>query len=162
MKMGFVCFICFIELNQSCDLLSHIRVFHSGDKIGEYKCLVDNCSRCFSSLNSFRKHIKIHNNIIHNSGLGTFINLPTDNSTSQSNSGDQPSTSQINEVQLNGQFLNETYFKESVHNECISLISKWYNESVIPKNKVQTLINDISSMQENNINILKNNVLHCK
>lgn len=33
--------------------------------------------------------------------------------------------------------------------------------SVVPKNTVQILINDISSMQENNIRILKNYVLHC-
>jgi len=118
--MGFVCFICFVELNQSSDLLSHIRLFHSGDKIDENKCLVVNCSRCFSSLNSFRKHIKIHTN----SCLSTYINLPTENSIPQSNSEDQPSTSQFNEVHLNDQFLNGTYFKESVHNECISLISK--------------------------------------
>ncbi|CAI6367011.1 unnamed protein product [Macrosiphum euphorbiae] len=39
-------------------------------------------------------------------------------------------------------------------------ISKWYNESVIPKNKVQTIISDVSMMQEMNISILKNEVLN--
>jgi len=60
----------------------------------------------------------------------------------------QTSTSQFNEVQLNDQFLNVTYFKESVHNKRISFISKWYNGSVVSMNKVQILINDISSTQE--------------
>lgn len=38
-------------------------------------------------------------------------------------------------------------------------MSKWYNESVVPRNKVQTLINDVNSFNENCLQTLKTKVL---
>ncbi|CAI6356367.1 unnamed protein product [Macrosiphum euphorbiae] len=42
----------------------------------------------------------------------------------------------------------------------ISVISKWYNEAVVPRNKVQGLINDINVFNSNCMEVLKNKVLN--
>jgi len=51
-------------------------------------------------------------------------------------------------------------FNEVVTEGAVQLISKWYNEAVIPRNKVQDLINDIKLINLNSIHILKNEVLN--
>jgi len=42
-------------------LFLHFKVFYVNN-ITFYKCLEDNCLRSFSSLNSFKKHVKCHIN----------------------------------------------------------------------------------------------------
>lgn len=152
--MGFTCFICFMNFNLNSDLLLHIRLFHSYDHINNYKCLVDNCLRTFDTLNSFGKHIAC----CHQATVTpkTLNNVPFLNNITYSNDNDSHSTDELTDetsVTINS-------FKHNVHNKSIIFISKWYNESVIPKNKVQTIINDVNMMQETNISILKNEVLN--
>lgn len=50
-------------------------------------------------------------------------------------------------------------FKKKISFETIKFVSKWYNESIIPKKKVQSLINDINLMNESYMKILKNEVI---
>ena len=51
-------------------------------------------------------------------------------------------------------------FNEVVTEGAVQLMSKWYNEAVIPRNKVQNLINDIKLINLNSIDILKNEVIN--
>lgn len=146
--MGFTCFICFMNFNFNSDLLLHIRLFHSYDHINDYKCLVNNSLKTFDTLNSFGKNIECHQAIVTPKTLNyvPFSNNITNSYDNDSHSIDEP-TDEIS-VTIN-------FFKHNVHNKSIIFINKWYNESVIPKNKVKTIINDVNMMQETNISISK-------
>jgi len=142
-----------MNLNLYSDLLLHLRLFHSYDSITNYKCLVDDCLRTFDTLNSFGKHIKCHQTIDKPKAFHCvpFLNKITNNNDNNNHYINEP-TDETSET------INS--FKDSVYNESIMFISKWYNESVIPKNKVQAIISDVSMMQKKNISILKNEVLN--
>jgi len=50
-------------------------------------------------------------------------------------------------------------FKNLVTEDGIMLISKWYNEAVVPRNKLQILINDLNGFNDKCMQILKKEVL---
>jgi len=50
-------------------------------------------------------------------------------------------------------------FKELVTRDAIVLVSKWYNEAVVPRNKLQTLVNDINGFNDKCMQVLKKEVL---
>lgn len=157
------CFVCSNNFNCPIALLRHIKLFHCFDEIAEYKCLEAKCHRIYSSFDSFSKHCKSHN-FVHqqpldniptpsNVPLNLILNTDNDNSLSISVLGDHSEITDDQEITVNK-------FKEIVTGDAITLMSKWYNESVVPRNKVQTLINDVNSFNENCLQTLKTKVLH--
>lgn len=55
------CFLCnkyFVSINF---LISHFNINHDLKSVPEYICKENDCFRSFSSLNSFKKHLKSHN-----------------------------------------------------------------------------------------------------
>lgn len=56
-----ICFIYLAEHFSYLDFTKHFELlFYSFDNITKYKCIEPLCDRVFSSLNSYRKHIKNH------------------------------------------------------------------------------------------------------
>jgi len=67
-------------------------------------------------------------------------------------SNEQPEISSCSNISIKA-------FKNLVTEDGIMLISKWYNEAVVPRNKVQILINDLNGFNDNCMQILKKEVL---
>lgn len=139
-------------------LFLHFKVYHANN-ITFYKCLEDNCLRSFSSLNSFKKHVKSHTN---NSPI-----LHDFNNISNNNDFELPDSTIINVVNdnvLNESINIETYnsdgnYESFINNKAVELLSKWYNESGFPRNKVQSIINDITKFLNEIVPPLKTEVV---
>lgn len=150
------CFVCFSNLINFNLLLLHLKTYHSS-YITVYKCLETNCSRSFSSLNSFKKHIKLHEP----------TNVETLNENFACNSQDvnavsitdEPTSHNVNynESVSTPHFDTESYDKK-VYNKSLQLLSKWYNESGLPRNKVQGIIDDITDFLSDIVVPLKNEI----
>ena len=54
------CFKCDMACETTNNLLLHLKRVHSLQKKDLYKCTVDDCSRIYNSLDSFRKHSSTH------------------------------------------------------------------------------------------------------
>ncbi|KAE9530469.1 hypothetical protein AGLY_010931 [Aphis glycines] len=123
------------------------------------QCLEVNCNRIYSSFDSFSKHCKSHN-FVHKQPLD---NIPTPSNIPLNLYNDDDSCISVlndHSAITDDQEITIAMFKEIVTGDAITLMSKWYNESVVPRNKVQTLINDVNSFNENCLQTLKTKVLH--
>lgn len=137
------CFKCLSNLANFNLLFLNFKVYHANN-ITFYKCLEDNCLRSFSSLNSFKKHVKPH---INNSPISHDLN-----NISNNNHFDLPDASIINIINdnvidesINVETDNSDNYESFVNNKAVGLLSKWYNESGLPRNKVQSIMNDITT-----------------
>jgi len=155
------CFLCLNNFDSQSHLLRHITLFHSFVNITEYKCLEDNCFRIFSSFNSFRKHLKTHANfeeIISDNVIPTdFIN---DINIEQISCTNENCTSKNCEHETNHSEISIDSFHEIVTGDAVNIMAKWYNEAVVPRNKVQSFINDIKLINLNSMQLLQNTVLN--
>lgn len=154
------CFICLVNFNFQSHLLRHITVFHSFVSITEYKCLEDNCLRIFSSFNSFRKHLKTHANFEGISDNVTPIDFINDKNIEQNCYTNNNSTSENCEEEINNSEISIDSFNEIVTGDAVNIMAKWYNEAVIPRNKVQSFINDTKLINLNSMQLLQNTVLN--
>jgi len=58
------CFKCFVCLNSFKDLIRHLKLFHSFEKIIEYKCIESLCFRSYDSFDSFSRHLLTHTTVL--------------------------------------------------------------------------------------------------
>lgn len=147
------CFICFVCLNSFKDLIMHIKLFHSFENNLEYKCIESSCSRRYNSFDSFSRHL-----LTHTVGIQEFCN----NLHTQPQQIIDTLNCEINEeldIIPFCEIFNEE-FKEQINRDAIILISKWYNEAVVPRNKLQILVNDLSGFNDNCMQVLKKEVVH--
>jgi len=149
------CFICSDTLNSPLDLLRHIKLFHCFDRIAEYKCLEPDCHRTYNSFDSFSKHTKGHINV----GFQQLENILPNNTSINIIKGTNNDKIDISEIVIPNLDVTVDAFQKIVTMNAVSVISKWYNEAVVPRNKVQGLINDINVFNSNCMEVLKNKVL---
>lgn len=143
----FSCFLCDSQFVQSSHLLIHLNIFHNSKSIKEFKCKQPNCFRIFGSLDSFKKHINSHplisikNNIIIDQEMNVDNYPPIlTNSTIPSNFSVICEPLEEIDPSFSAQdSLNEKKIQKNV----INLVSKWYCNSAIPRNMVQTLLDDV-------------------
>lgn len=141
------CFICMEIFNSQLNLLRHISQYRSSNNIDSLQILELECYRVFSSFNSFRKHLKTHN-------------IPCNDALVTIEPQEPIVNSELNNISVDSSELTVETFNEVVTEGAVQLISKWYNEAGIPRNKVQDLINDIKLINLNSIHILQNEVLN--
>lgn len=155
-----VCFLCSKEVCSINTLFKHFKIFHSNSIISNYKCYVSNCQRLFDSLNSYRKHLKLHDENQFNEIQHLNFN---DNTTfcSQNNHKiqDDYNTHNQTNLKIENTEISLENFKNSVSNDAIQLMSKWYNKSVIPRKHIQFLIEDIIFFQTH-LTFLKDEVIN--
>jgi len=81
----FSCFICDSNFEVVNHLVIHLNIYHDIKAISEFICKVSNCFRSFGTLNSFKKHLNIHNCIptqsVHYLNLNKSSNTSTLKST---------------------------------------------------------------------------------
>lgn len=69
-------------------------------------------------------------------------------------------TSEICEREINCSEISIDSFHEIVTGDAVNIMAKWYNEAVVPRNKVQSFINDIKIININSMKLLQNTVLN--
>jgi hypothetical protein len=158
--MKLVCFLCFKEVSSNNQVFKHFKLFHSNCIISNYKCYVTNYQRLFDLLNSYRKHLKIHdeNQFIEVQYLNFNDNKTINPQNNHKTQDDSNTDSQTNLKDENIE-LSIKNFKNSISNDAVQLISKWYNKSVIPRKHVELLIEDIN-ISQTHLNILKDEVIN--
>lgn len=142
------CFLCdkfFASVNF---LTSHLNIEHDIKCITEYICKENECFRSFSSLNSFKKHIKQHNIYNNVAPIVTVDHVPNMSSSDIENNElyimKKESNTSINEKLNNNKIdrnISETTLKdvkETVEAHALSLSCKWYGQLGVPRNKVGT------------------------
>lgn len=162
------CFLCnkfFATVNF---LTSHFNIQHDIKNITEYICKENECFRSFSSLNSFKKHLKQHNIYNNVAPIVSVDHVPNMSSSTIENNepystGNESSTfinetPNINNIDRN---LSETTLndvKETVEAYALSLSCKWYGQLGIPRNKVQDILDDVQFFMQSCLSILKLNI----
>jgi len=151
------CYKCFSIINTFDQLFLHIKVYHPHDTT-PFKCLESNCYRVFDSLKSFKKHTRVHfiNNPINIHHVSTFSpNQPT-NSVQPVDI--EPNIFPAVEISTKNNQIED--FELCVFNKALCLLSKWYVESGVPRNKIQLIIDDFTDFIYDCLPHLKNEVLN--
>lgn len=163
------CFLCKETVYSVNSLLTHFNVKHYINSFTIFKCGEHGCIREWSSWNSLRKHLLGPNHNFplwptttkhaHIQSNTEFIDklIPyVDNHHKNTNICETFSKENINKDSLIT--LNE--FKSLVRNQCDAFIAKLYNRSSIPRNHIQSIIDDSTLFLTNGyIPILKEKVL---
>lgn len=147
------CYYCGDNFSSAKKFLHHFRLSHSLLSHTEYRCGEVQCFRIFSTYDSFRKHISKHfnelyksNNTISENNLNCTVKLQ-----SQANCLNDidtiPETDFISESNL---FKAED-LKKMLSKEIKIFISEMYNNSLIPRNFVQYVIDKVKTIFCNQI-----------
>jgi len=160
-----ICWICESNFLETKFLISHLDIFHDLNCITEFKCKEPNCYRTLSNLNAFKKHLKSHNDVFSSRVASSTCNISGSNSFLINHNVSYTNLLTNETVDKNyipcSEDTNNTLnkFKEMLQLNSILLASKWYNESGIPRNKVQELLDDVQSFIYSTLTVLKKKVL---
>jgi len=149
------CFKCFSQFSNYDLLFLHLKVYHPG--VSPFKCLESNCFRTFNCIKSFKKHVKVHGN-----NFNIEQTIPNKKNAQPLpieplNVGYETDNFNINNCKATNNNIIENY-ESFVYNKALVLLSKWYNESGVPRNKIQTIIDDFTSFLNDFLPQLHNNV----
>jgi len=149
------CYKCFLIINTFDQLFLHIKVYHPHDTI-PFKCLESNCYRVFDSFKSFKKHTRVYsNNPININYSSTFSPNQPINSVQPVDI--EPTIFPAVETSTKNNQIED--FELCVFNKALCLLSKWYGESGVPRNKIQLIIDDFTDFINDCLPQLKNEVL---
>lgn len=142
-----LCFICNCTFNLNSHLITHLNIFHDPKSLTKFKCLEPNCCRVLTTFHSYKNYLTQHTNlpdvptfsddtifttsIEYNSVIDIVDPLTLNDDILSSSNLDCPELVTINT------------FNKALHYNLLSLASKWYNNSVIPRKIVQVLFDDI-------------------
>jgi len=159
-----LCFVCNENFQIPLHLFVHLNIFHDVGNIKEFLCKEPYCFRTFGTLNSFKKHMNSHS---FSQETDTFNN-PTntiDPNSSLLNSVDSYVTESthvtVNNNKTSDLVITEDFLNKLITKNAIGLASKWYSCSSIPRNKVDTLLDDIQIFNSSFISILKLKINDC-
>lgn len=171
-----ICWLCHTNFNEISFLINHLKILHNLKNITEFKCKEIGCYRILGTLNSFKKHIKEHtiNLTITNSIQSVSSNFKTniseinitniEHNKSNIENIENNSTNIENNINDNNDFSENdhctlTKFKELIQLNSLLLVTKWYNETGVPRNKVQDILNDVQSFFYTSLLIKKKKLL---
>lgn len=151
-----LCFICKDTFNLNSNLITHLNIFHDPKSLTEFKCLEPNCCRVLTTFHSYKNHLTQHANLPNISTSNDYLNFTRENRTSPLHlvsppilNDDLSSSQHCTEPITNKQFNNTLNFNS------ISLASKWYNNSAIPRKIIQVLFDDIQQFNYSFLSFLK-------
>jgi hypothetical protein len=136
------CYICNLQVQSCKGLIKHYKSLHLLTETSIFKCTENACCRVFSTLNSFRKHMKSHN--VSQDNISLKLTEPF------------PSTSSC-DVKFNADFENDNVLKGSrnvdfkkefmslIHDESLKFVSKLYAATTLNRKQVQSLIEDVTN-----------------
>jgi len=153
------CFMCKKTVHSVNSLLTHFKVEHYVHSLTIFKCGENGCIREWSSWNSLRRHLLGSN---HNFPLWPVTTKRIDMQSVQSIDTviHNTNTCETQEVTDNNILKTPTEFKSLVRNCCNAFVAKLYDKSSIPRNHIQSIIEDSRSfLTSGHISVLKENIL---
>lgn len=154
------CFICKRTFSVNFHLITHLNIIHDPKSLSELKCLEPNCFRVLTNLHSFKKHLTQHNNI-----LDISRNIPSiandSHNTLVLDSACLPILNKIipSSSKYNSKSITIDTFINTLNYSSVTLASKWYNNSIIPRKIIQVLFSDIQQFNNSFISLLKEKLL---
>ncbi|CAI6369501.1 unnamed protein product [Macrosiphum euphorbiae] len=147
MPTCFVCKQCLLSIPLLC---KHFTICHPDYDFLEYTCSENDCNRTFHLINSFKKHLATHKDYNPCSKVKSPRVTSGDNCSSSVNNNCSSST--LNVCINNGIETSYTPFeKDPSANNCSiqedyvsSFLSKLYANPLVPRNVVQTIVDDMS------------------
>lgn len=155
-----ICFLCNLSLLTINALNFHFTLHHKGEEFPYYKCIELSCNRKFNSWFLLRKHYSSYHKCLSNLSNDNTPSVALENSSisiEQLPDNDldeliyevivEHNTSDENNLQKNipDDIEIENPF-ETIENEASLFISKLYANPGLPRNHVQTVINDMSQL----------------
>lgn len=143
------CFICNEVLFSVNDYLSHLRIKHAQIyNLSEFKCTFSNCSRIFSDVENFRRHLKKHTSgkINTNNEINVVMtsNAQSENALVEHDSNietEELSNTFLNSLSSSLQNVGQTNFK----NEFLKLTLSLLSDESLPRNKALLIIKKVYS-----------------
>lgn len=142
------CFKCHEELNSLKLLVLHFRLIHKLTDNCIFRCSEKNCSRSYLSLNSFKKHFKIHDHqsdsesdLSHTKKVHHPNFLSSDQTVGTIRDHDKPALDQSSVDDL----PKTKDFNDLIKSQVTVLITKLYGKMTLPRNLVQDIINDFEN-----------------
>lgn len=159
------CFMCKSIFRINSHLISHLNIFHDVKSISEFKCLEPGCYRVLSTFHSFKNHIVQHKNVLIENNKPD--NLPVSTSKqeySDSNIVNLPFSNEIisSKSNINSKPISVDNFIDTLRCSTVTLASKWYSNSIIPRKIIQVLFNDIRQFNNSFLSLLKDKMLEVK
>lgn len=171
------CSFCSVSYADFKSLIIHLKLIH---EISLYKCAETDCCRNFSSFHSFRNHLKKIHQEDNNTTPSVIDSVPASknmkihkaqlNETCDSESDIFPDNSDYGKASKsflsNSAFnymhpqLDTSLLKESIQENTVMLISKFYADKTFTRKHVQIIIESIKNLFEEPINIFQNTLLH--
>lgn len=153
-----ICFVCKKSLTSLRLLCLHFKVVHKLKENSGYRCVQNNCSRLYLSLNSFKKHYKSHekshdlaNKLCEsNSNRVTLYedSLISTNTLNQDQAGascQDIATTENKILQADQNLPNIVKFNDMITHQVTLLISKLYGKMTLPISVVQDVINEFET-----------------
>lgn len=140
------CFKCKQLFESASNLFLHFRLIHGLDKNDIYKCNENDCVRIFSNINSFRKHIySNHSNCSSSIQIANGINIKS-KVNSSCNISDQAMCDviDIKKSSFDNTSIPAVYNKINMTTETAKFICALYNNSLVPRNVVQFIVETTS------------------
>lgn len=162
------CGFCFEAFQQVKDLMCHLKFIHNCGKRCLHRCGEEGCFRSFPTQNSFKKHIKVHNNNT-NDSLVLEENTPrhcllqgkTIPETEILIGDDYFIGNDETDFTLKPESLSFDYceslkvFQDKLQSNVLCLITKLYADSTFSRKDVQTILDSVTDLLSEPIKLFK-------
>jgi hypothetical protein len=164
------CFICKTVTTSIKSLSAHFSLIHSDHAIERYICCEENCSRHFSLLNSFKKHLKSHTT--YNDGNisnlnNSIVNIQPTVSNSLINSidnnielGDEVDHTKLNRNVQQCLVASTTEKNTDFQSRLAKFCSNLYSKPQISRNVVQIVVEELENLIVDGVNDSANILLN--
>lgn len=139
------------------NLITHMKLFHDSNELSHYKCVEENCFRNFTSLNSFKKHLKKHDysaplmgekSLIPHSEITNNVHVDSDvfesNEAEFKNCSIKPDSDDANQAFFDDN--NYDQFRKLIGEHSLHFISKCYANNIFTRRDVQLIMNCVCEL----------------
>lgn len=152
-----ICFKCTYTTDSVSHYLLHLKHFHNLNNNDVYKCTDESCKRIYNNLNSFRKHLNSVHNSERKTAENTFFQENVDLKQVLTERNADVFTSDISTIGSTSNTsppldknVSDCQIQESdLHAEARSFLLSLYDNTLIPRNVVQTVVDGVNSFIEN-------------
>lgn len=151
------CFLCNYEAQCLNHLFIHFNIYHDLKSIEKLNCPLEGCLRIFNKVDTYKRHLKQHE----------FYSNPNMNLKKNNTSHFLQQTTDYEES-LNNESIEEQHFSipladdlTQIRSNALSMICKWYSDTVIPRNKINILINDVQDFIDLIVSVFSSKINIC-
>ncbi|KAF0693248.1 Uncharacterized protein FWK35_00033784, partial [Aphis craccivora] len=138
-------------------LFIHFNIYHDLKSIEKLNCPLEGCLRIFNKVDTYKRHLKQH----------AFYSNPNMNLKKNNTSHFLQQTTDYEES-LNNVSIKEQHFSipladdlTQIRLNALSMICKWYSDTVIPRNKINILINDVQDFIDLIVSVFSSKINIC-